>query len=140
MAKSQLQRLNALTVWMILFVGLWLTSTVFLVILYTGQAELQEEVDRSGEAYAKVISSAEKGSIALAKRGQARGPTVVGLIEGARAQTAELATGNPDDDPPAVLAKLEQLQLIEPPGAPADRPEEAEKIRARLAAFGYIEQ
>ena len=50
-----------------------------------------------------------------------------------------------DREPPAasaarVLAKLEQLQLIEPPGAPADRPEEAEKIRARLAAFGYIEQ
>ncbi len=50
-----------------------------------------------------------------------------------------------DREPPAAsaaraLAKLEQLQLIEPPGAPADRPEEAEKIRARLIAFGYISQ
>ena len=123
MAKPQLQRLNAVTVWMILFVGLWLTSTVFLVILYTGQAELQEEVDRSREAYAKVISSAEKGSIELAKRGQARGPTVVGLIEGARAQTAELATGNPDDDPPSVRAKLEQLLQTIQAGGVVPRPE-----------------
>ena len=92
MAKSQLQKINAMTVWMIMFVGLWLAATVCLVILYTGQAELQEEVDRSREAYAKVVSSSEMSSIELAKRGQARGPTVVGLIEGARAHTAELAT------------------------------------------------
>lgn len=123
MAKPQLQRLNAVTVWMILFVGLWLTSTVFLVILYTGQAELQEELHRAKEAYAKVISSAEKGSIELAKRGQARGPTVVGLIEGARAQTAELATGNPDDDPPSVRAKLEQLLQTIQAGGVVPRPE-----------------
>ena len=123
MAKSQLQKINAMTVWMIMFVGLWLAATVCLVILYTGQAELQEEVDRSREAYAKVVSSSEMSSIELAKRGQARGPTVVGLIEGARAHTAELATGNPDDDAPAVQAKLDQLLQTIRNGGVVPRPE-----------------
>ena len=43
MAKGQQQGVNAITVWMIVFVALWLTSTVFLVILYTGQEELRTE-------------------------------------------------------------------------------------------------
>ena len=43
MAKGQQSGWNSITVWMIVFVGLWLTSTVVLVILYTGQEDMQRE-------------------------------------------------------------------------------------------------
>ena len=39
-----------------------------------------------------------------------------------------------------ILARLEQLGLAEPAHEPAYTPEEAEKIRERLARLGYIEQ
>ncbi len=38
-----------------------------------------------------------------------------------------------------ILAKLEQLGLVEPAHEPAYTPEEAEKIRERLEQLGYIE-
>jgi adenylyl-sulfate kinase len=49
-----------------------------------------------------------------------------------------------ESEPPAasagrILAKLEQMCLVEPAPEPAYTPEEAEKIRARLAQLGYIE-
>ena len=39
-----------------------------------------------------------------------------------------------------ILARLEQLGLVEPVPEPAYTPEEAEKIRERLTRLGYIEQ
>lgn len=123
MAKTQLQRVNAVTVWMILFVGLWLTATVFLVILYTGQEELHAEVDRHKKDKARLATSSELNSIELAKSARAGGPTVIGLIEEARSATAELATGNPDDDPSAVAAKLDQLLETIRDGGVVPRPE-----------------
>jgi adenylyl-sulfate kinase len=39
-----------------------------------------------------------------------------------------------------ILGKLEQLGLLDPAQDPAYTPEEAEKIRERLARLGYIEQ
>ena len=39
-----------------------------------------------------------------------------------------------------ILARLEQLGLAEPAHEPAYTPEEADKIRERLARLGYIEQ
>lgn len=56
----------------------------------------------------------------------------------------ELALETAKESPAAsgarILAWLEQLHLIEPPEVPASLPEEAEKIRARLVALGYIPQ
>ena len=93
MAKGQQQGVNAITVWMIVFVALWLTSTVFLVILYTGQAEILGENIRLQSANRRLWNSSEEKSIELVKNAQESGPTVVGLLEEARSQTAMLATG-----------------------------------------------
>ena len=108
MAKGQ-SGVNAITVWMIIFVALWLTSTVFLVILYTGQQDLVSENERLRAAKAKLISPREESSIELVRSASAGGPTVVGLLEQARSQTAEAATGNATDDPASVRGQLDQL-------------------------------
>jgi len=110
MAKGQ--QANAITVWMIVFVALWLTSTVFLVILYTGQQELIVENKRLALAKDKVISSKEESSLELAKAARPSaegGPTVVGLVEDARGQTANLATGSAADDVAGVKTKRDQI-------------------------------
>ena len=44
----------------------------------------------------------------------------------------------PEASAARILAKLEQMGLVEPQSSPLT-PEEAEKIRARLVALGYIE-
>jgi len=100
---------GTVTFGMIVFVGLWLTSTVFLVILYTGQEELETEMAQVRTENEMLISSQERRSIELVKSARAGGPTVVGLMEQARAETATLATGDPADDPATVRGKLEGL-------------------------------
>ncbi|MEK6799628.1 MAG: hypothetical protein AABZ12_11735 [Planctomycetota bacterium] len=109
MAKGQQSGWNSITVWMIVFVGLWLTSTVVLVILYTGQEDMRNENARLAEENRRLVSPSELSSIQLAKSAQAGGPTVVGLIEEARSKTAEAATGEPADSVAAVREKRDQL-------------------------------
>lgn len=107
MAKRE--GLNSVTVWMIVFVGLWLVSTVFLVILYTGQENLVADHAKMQAKYATAINSQQEKSIDLIKSAQAGGPTMVGLLEEARSTTAELATGEATDAPPAIKAKHDQI-------------------------------
>ena len=109
MAKGQPQGVNAITVWMIVFVALWLTSTVFLVILYTGQEELHGENIRLQSANRRLISSSEDKAIELVKNAQETGPTVVGLLEEARSRTATLATGEAANSAAEVRNKRDQL-------------------------------
>lgn len=112
MARSQQQGIGSITTWMIIFVALWLTSTVFLVVLYTGQSELMAENERFRTENDRLISSNEKNSLDFvrdARPAQEGGPTVVGLIEGARKETALLATGNGEDDPETVRTKRDDL-------------------------------
>jgi len=108
MAKQQTGA-NAVTVWMIIFAALWLTATVFLVILYTGQEDLKTEMARAQSANRKLISSAQQNSVALVKEAREEGPTVVGLLEEARSKTAELASGDPADSAAAVQTKRDQI-------------------------------
>lgn len=110
MAKQQ--GAKSVTVWMIVFVGLWLTSTIFLVILYTGQEDLNNEIARLTTAKERLISSQQERSINLvrsARPSSEGGPTVVGLLEQARADTAELATGDANDDVASATSKLDQI-------------------------------
>lgn len=107
MAKRE--GLNSVTVWMIVFVALWLTSTVFLVIMYTGQEDLRQRNDSLQRQYAKTINSQQERSIDLIKGAQENGPTMVGILEEARSMSAELATGEASDAPPAIRAKRDQL-------------------------------
>ncbi len=111
MARQQ-QGGGAITVWLIVFVALWLTSTVFLVILYTGQEDLRTANDRLTTANEKLISPRERSSLTSvqnARPSSEGGPTVVGLLEQARADTADLATGTADDDVAAVTTKRDTI-------------------------------
>ncbi len=112
MAKGQLQGVGAVTVWMIIFVALWLTSTVFLVVLYTGQEELKAEADRLLQKNDKLVSRQEESSLDIARnarRASEGGPTVVGLLEAARKETARLASGEELDDAETIRRKRDQL-------------------------------
>lgn len=111
MARGQLRAIGSVTVWMIVFVALWLTSTVFLVILYTGREELADENTRLKDDNLRLISQPERDSVELLKHAKKEGPTVVGLLEGARSETARLATGNPADDPAVVRSTLDEFLL-----------------------------
>ncbi|UCC30481.1 MAG: hypothetical protein JSU86_20070 [Phycisphaerales bacterium] len=112
MARGQLQGIGSVTVWMIVFVALWLTSTVFLVILYTGQEGLRSENTRLTEDNLRLISSAERNSVPLFKNAAKGGPTVVGLLEEARGETARLATGEAVGDAGTVRDQLEGILRI----------------------------
>ena len=109
MAKGQQQGVNAITVWMIVFVAPWLTSTVFLVILYTGQEELHTENVRLQSANRRLMSTSEEKAIDLTKMAQENGPTVVGLLEEARSQTAALTTGEAANSAAEIRTKRDQL-------------------------------
>lgn len=112
MAKGQLQGVGAITVWMIIFVALWLTSTVFLVVLYTGQEELKAETERLRQKNEKLVSRQEESSLDItrsARRASEGGPTVVGLLEAARKETAFLASGEESDDAETVRRKRDQM-------------------------------
>ncbi len=100
---------NAVTIWMIIFAALWATATVFLVILYTGQEDLNNEIATVRTENETLISSAEKRSIELVKSARSGGPTVIGLMEQARGDTAFLATGDPADDPATVRSKRDGI-------------------------------
>jgi len=112
---------------MIVFAVLWLTATVFLVVLYTGQEDLKRNLATAQSAKNRAVSDAEERSLELVKQASERGPTMVGLLETARADTATLATGEQTDGPSAVRDKrnafVEQLRtdaLVERPGQFAD--------------------
>lgn len=100
---------TAVTVGMIAFAALWAMATVFLVILYTGQEDLNNEITQVRTENEQIVSSQERRSIEMIKGARAGGPTVVGLMEQARGDTALLATGDPADDPGSVRAKRDQI-------------------------------
>ncbi len=78
---------------LIAFVFLWLVSTVLLVVLYLDQAAMEDKDAQLQRDIRTLRSTSEKQEL-QEYFGQARdrGPTVVGLLEDARAATAELAT------------------------------------------------
>lgn len=109
MARTPLQSVGAITVWMIVFVALWLVSTVLLVVLYTGQAELKSDSSRLRADADRLISRSERSSIELVRNLVDGGPTAVGLLEGARRETTLLATGNADDNVDTIRANRDRL-------------------------------
>ncbi len=112
MAKALQQGVGSITVWMIVFVALWLTSTVFLVVLYTGQEELNTEIDRLTTAKDRLISPSEDGSIELTRQARPSkegGPTVVGLLDEARRELTSLASGDDNDDVETIRGRADDL-------------------------------
>lgn len=108
MARALQQGIGSMTV-LIVFVALWLASTVVLVILYTRQEELRTANARLEEDNLRLISPAERRSVPLFQNASANGPTVVGLLEGARSETAALASGEPANDTATVRGKLDDF-------------------------------
>ena len=108
MAKAQQGGGGGAVTGMIAFAGLWLASTVTLVILYTGQEDLKNHAQRMEAANTKLISRSERTSIELFNSARSGGPTGVGLLDRARADIAEVATGDRNDDPGAARSKLDQ--------------------------------
>lgn len=104
----QAQGSSVMTAAMIAFAALWLTSTVLLVILYTNQEEIKRDHESILARKNKAVSNSEEQSIELIKPATDRN-TMVGILEGARGATAELATGNAADLPEAVRSKRDQM-------------------------------
>ena len=81
---------SGIHIWLIVFVALWLTSSVSLVVLYTGQKDLVADND-------------DLRNTAEGVRAQLR------AAEQARAATAAAATGQADDSIDVVRSQLEAL-------------------------------
>jgi hypothetical protein len=104
MARTQQGGISAVTVWMIVFVALWLGTTVVLVILYTNQEDILASNRQLKADKARLISASEDRDLEIVKK-TGPGQTVVGLIEDQRARTATAATGSGTDDAATVIAK-----------------------------------
>lgn len=127
MARAQQRGVSGVTIGLIVFAALFLTSTVFLVILYTDQEKLRQEADSLRDRKERAVSAAEENSLALLRSAKTDGPTMVGLMEEARSTTARLAVGAPEDDPAAIQTKitafmkrLQADQVVADPGQFAD--------------------
>ncbi len=77
--------------WMIGFVFLWLTSTVLLVLLYTDQEKLRNEIAGLTNENQKLVSSGDKNLPWYTKASTSE--TMAKLCEEARLQIARLAVG-----------------------------------------------
>jgi hypothetical protein len=95
-------------VWMIVFVVLWLVATGLLVWVYTDQETTKKDNDSLRAENSRLISSSERNLPAFTQ-GKASGPTVVGLVEGARAETALMASGDEADVPATVQEKTNAI-------------------------------
>ncbi len=97
---------TAIHIWLIVFVALWLTSTVFLVIIYLDQTDKDKAVEEAQSRLAKVISSAGQSLPQYPDARDTPGSTMVDLIEAARGDTAEIISGNRADDPANLRVEL----------------------------------
>ncbi|HRX86201.1 MAG TPA: hypothetical protein P5572_14370, partial [Phycisphaerae bacterium] len=116
---------SAIHVWLIVFVALWLTSTVLLVILYLDQEKNVGTANELRDNLAKVISSEGKRLPQWTESKTGTGNTTVDLLEAARASTAELVSGNPSDQPATLrsnfdstVSVIQQDPTIQAGGAP----------------------
>jgi len=70
------QRASGITgvhVWLIVFVALWLGTTVFLVLMFTGQEQLRQEVAQANNKLKTTVGSADTSPAARALSGQGGG-------------------------------------------------------------------
>lgn len=127
MARTQQSGAGAATIWMIVFVFFWLVSTVWLVIVYTGQEELRSRIARLEGENKELISDSERRSIDLVRE-RSGGSTVVGLLEQARGATAELATGDATDGVELVRTRRDGLLGLVRDDGLVDRPQRFDDI------------
>jgi len=92
---------------LIVFVVLWLISTVGFVVLYTGQSRLQQEVQDARNQLDRFASAAERAR--FQSYAQRPGQTVLGWLDQQRSELAVLATGSASDDAATARQKVKQL-------------------------------
>ncbi len=95
MAQARAQSTGGFTavhVWMIGFVFLWLTSTVLLVWLYTAQEDLKSTNEQLRSENQRLARGGDKAG-PFYTSASATGPSMVGLLQEDRKQTAMLAVG-----------------------------------------------
>lgn len=109
MARAAQQSAGAITIWMIIFAGLWLTAMVFLVVMYTGQEDLVRQNQETQKANSRLITSSQRQSIELIRNLVDGGETAVGVLEDARRQTAALAIGDENADATTVMARRNEV-------------------------------
>lgn len=116
---------SAIHVWLIVFVALWLTSTVLLVILYLDQEKSESAVAQMQDEIGKVISSEGRKVPQWAESKAGTGNTTVDLLESARGTTAALVSGNAADQPATLrqgfdttVAAIQQDPMIQASGVP----------------------
>ncbi len=100
---------SAIHVWLIVFVALWLTSTVLLVVLYLDQEQMTRQITEYQETARKAVSSAGKSLPQWSSARPGEGSSMVDLVETARANTAEIAVGDPNADVAGIRNGLEDL-------------------------------
>jgi hypothetical protein len=98
---------TAIHAWLIVFVALWLTSTVLLVILYLDQEKIQTAADQMRLDLEKVIRAEGRRLPQWTEAKAGAGTSMVDLIEAARGDTAILVSGNAGDQPAALRQRLE---------------------------------
>ncbi len=109
MARAQQQGSSAITIWFIVVMVLFVASIVTLVVIYTDQEQLRNDRVLALAAKSRAITDAEERSIPLAREAREGGPTVASLLEDARAEAAQLATGDPASDTSAIRVKRDEL-------------------------------
>jgi hypothetical protein len=94
---------------LIVTVALCLTSIVLLVLLYTDQEALKNELATLRQDKAKLIAPGEERSITLYPAAREPRPTLAGLLEQARVETARLITASEaENDVPSLTQKVNQ--------------------------------
>ena len=96
---------TAVHVWMIGFVFLWLTSTVLLVWLYTEQEDLKNTTEQLQSENRRLARSGDKG-LTWYSQASENGPSMVGLLEDARKQTAVIAIGEEAEDVQSIRTRV----------------------------------
>lgn len=109
MARAGQRGVSGTTIGLIVFAALFLTAMVFLIILYTDQEKLRQEVADLKSRKERAVSLSEESSVPLISGAAAGGQTMVGLINQARAATAKAATGVEADEPAAIQGKMTSL-------------------------------
>ncbi|NOX59099.1 MAG: hypothetical protein GXP29_09610 [Planctomycetes bacterium] len=106
-ARAQQQGgVTAIHIWLIVFVALWLTSTVFLVILYVNQEDKDRLVGDAKASLIKILPASGRDLPQFSEATSSPGGTMVELLESARGDTAELIGGNRTDDVASLRVEL----------------------------------
>jgi len=91
---------------LVVFVVLWLVSTIGFVVLYTGQEKLQQDLQTAREELDRFANSAERARFGA--YAQKPGQTVVGRLAEERGGMAAAVTGSASDDLATVQQKIRQ--------------------------------